>query len=178
MMSNADKWDDFLALLRASAEPWPQDDRDTDEYRQGRALRWFNLFARVARGLLELKPTLRSWVPHVGLFIVPRQMLLLGDPQRRACDACESFGAMVKKSIKHGTCRRRLNRPTSNHKKKLPTGGNLLWKQTFKRGYVEQAFRRMCVRESLLHGEENMPWLQRADYRRLNMGSGQREEGA
>ena len=55
-----------------------------------------------------------SWY-HLGashsslvLFIVPRQMVSLGDPTRRSCDACESFGAMVKKLIKHSTCRRRL----------------------------------------------------------------------
>eukprot|EP00965_Chrysotila_dentata_P123635 4087284-Pleurochrysis_carterae.AAC.1 len=63
---------------------------------------------RVATDLYELKPTLQSWVPHIAVFIVPRQTLLLGDPSRRSCDACESLGAVLKKKIKHLTCRRRI----------------------------------------------------------------------
>ena len=54
-------------------------------------------------------PTLKSWVPHIIMvFIVPRQVLELGDPSRRSCDACESFGARFKKLIKERTCRRTI----------------------------------------------------------------------
>jgi hypothetical protein len=34
----------------------------------------------------------------------------------------------------------------------------------FTRGYIEQAFRRCCAREALLHGEENEPYLSRSDW--------------
>ena len=89
-----------MAALQA---PWPQGDEDTDEYRMNRALETFNLALPVCHDLKELKPTGITWVPHILLFIVPRQMVSLGDPSRRSCDACESFGAMVKKIIKHAT---------------------------------------------------------------------------
>lgn len=48
-------------------------------------------------------------------FIVPQHTLLLAaaDAACRSYDACESFGAMFKKLIKHATCRHRLtNLPT------------------------------------------------------------------
>ena len=44
------------------------------------------------------------------------------------------------------------------------------WKQTFTMGYVQQAFERACVRESLQHGEENAAYQQRADARRKAAG--------
>ena len=108
---------------------------------------------------------MESWVFHIGCFIVPRQMLLLGDPSRRSCDACESFGAMVKKLIKFATCRRRVTSVTSGE----PTREQR-WKNTFTVGYLEQAFTRACVRESLQHGKENEPYQQRADARRTAVG--------
>ena len=37
-------------------------------------------------------------------------------------------------------------------------------------GYCQQAFSRVCVRESLQHGKENAPFLQRADARRTQHG--------
>ena len=48
--------------------------------------------------------------------------------------------------------------------------GDKLWQQTFTRGYVEQCFRRTCVRELLLVSEENAPYLQAADSRLLGLG--------
>ena len=108
MMANAARWDRFLALVAATQAPWPQGEPDSDDYRKGRALELFNLAVPVCHDLKVLKPTGRTWVPHILLFIVPRQMVSLGDPARRSCDACESFGAMVKKLIKHATCRRRI----------------------------------------------------------------------
>ena len=107
-----------------------------------------------------------TWVPHIALFIVSRQMVSLGDPTRRACDACESFGAMVKKSIKHTTCRRHITTETE-HKGK---GRAKTWKQHFSKGYIEEAFARASVRESLQHGPENTPFLQRVDARRTRVG--------
>jgi hypothetical protein len=49
-------------------------------------------------------------------------------------------------------------------------GADRQWVQTFKIGYIEQAFKRTCVRESLQHGEANAAYLQRADARRTMVG--------
>ena len=172
MMQNAARWDNFLALVRSIHVPWPQGEADTTAYREGRAVEAFNLAAKVAHDLMELKPTLLSWVPHVAVFIVPRQMVSLGDPARRACDACESFGAMFKKLIKHSTCRRRVmgDKVTTHNPKATAQASARRWKQTFNRGYIEQAFTRACVRESLQHGAENAPYRQRVDVRRTTTG--------
>eukprot|EP00966_Prymnesium_polylepis_P080492 1864991-Prymnesium_polylepis.1 len=99
-------------------------------------------------------------------------MVELGDPARRACDACESFGAMLKKLIKHSTCRLRVmgDKVTTHNPKATAQASARRWKQTFKRGYIEQAFTRACVRESLQHGEENRPYRQRVDVRRTTTG--------
>ena len=168
MMANAARWDRFLALVRAGSAEWPQGASDTNDYRKSRGLEWFNLMNPVARDIFALKPTMESWVFHIACFIVPFQMLLLGDPSRRSCDACESFGAMVKKVIKHSTCRRRLtNQPTNQTTQEA---SQQAWKKAFTVGFIEQAFRRVCVRESLQHGKENLPFQQRADARRTAVG--------
>lgn len=101
---------------------------------------------------------------HVMVFIVPRQIVPLGNPAR--CDACESFGAVVKKIIRHLTCRRRVT-PGRVYQHR---SGNKLWASTFARRYVKQAFRRVCVRAELLHGEDNVAYLQRVDFRLLETG--------
>ena len=172
MMRNAARWDNFLAVVRSIAVPWPQGEQDSREYREGRAVEAFNLMAKVANDLVELKPTLQSWVPHIAVFIVPRQMVELGDPSRRSCDACESFGAMFKKLIKHSTCRRRIKggEKTTHKPKATAQASRARWQQTFKRGYIQQAFTRACVRESLQHGAENAPYRQRVDVRRTSTG--------
>ena len=81
---------------------------------------------------------------------------------------------MVKKIIKHSTCRRRVKGgssvgPTFAHEHKR-AGTNKKWRQTFTRGYVEQAFRRCSVKEKLLHGEANLPFLQRTDWKLISKG--------
>ena len=171
MMLHAGMWDNYLEWVRTVQEPWAE---DSDEYRQKRALEYFNNSMQCSRDLLTLKPTLQSWVPHISCFVVPRQILWLGDPASRAADACESYGAMVKKIIKHSTCRRRTKGDCSTshgprfahaHKR-----GEKTWHQTFTRGYIQQAFRRCCVRESLLHGEANEPFLQRQDWKLKTRG--------
>eukprot|EP00965_Chrysotila_dentata_P194333 6176313-Pleurochrysis_carterae.AAC.1 len=124
-----------------------------------------------ANSLYTLKPTLAAWVPHVACFVAPRQVLRLGDPTRRACDACESFGAMMKKTIKHLTCRRRVDRNTSTAHRRLNNDGSITrWQQVFKRGYIEQSFTRLCVRNSLRHGQDNKNYMQRADALRQKHG--------
>ena len=114
-----------------------------------------------------------TWVPHILVFIVPRQMVALGDPTRRSCDACESFGAMAKKFIKHATCRRRrvmgAEQTTHGHTASAQATEKR-WKQMFNWGFIQQAFTRLCVRESLQHGADNRPFMQRADAKRKSMG--------
>ena len=62
MMANAQRWDNFIALIESSARAWPQGAEDTDEYRKARAVEYFNLAAVVACDLLELKATMGTWV--------------------------------------------------------------------------------------------------------------------
>ena len=101
----------------------------------------------------------------------PTRAKTLGDPARRSCDACESFGAMFKKLIKHSTVRRRLKGDEMTHKSKATAQVSARrWKQTFNKGYIQQAFTRACVRESLQHGEDNRPYRQRKDVRRTSTG--------
>ena len=146
---NADRWDRFLSWVRDIEVPWEAS--DTDEYRRMRALQYCNGARAVSRDLYDLKPTMESWVPHVACNIVPRQIVALGDPSKRAADACESYGACAKRTIKHLTCRRVIGAGHS-------------------RGYVEQAFRRLTVRSSLIHGADNAPYLQRRDAHLIGVG--------
>jgi hypothetical protein len=147
-VSNAARWDRFLAWVRNIELPWPE---DSDDYRKLRALQYCNGARAAARDLLDLKPTMQSWVPHIACNIVPRQIVELGDPTKRAADACESYGACCKHVIKYLTCRRSI------------THG-------YSRGFIEQAFRRLCVRADLLHGPENESFLLRADHKLLGSG--------
>ena len=208
MMRNAEVWDNFLEYIHLAQEQWAPEDEDTDLYRMQRAVEFFNLGAhgratspscplpapmltsvcaaattgnKVANDIYALKPTLLSWVPHVMCFVVPRQILELGDPSRRSCDACESFGAWLKQAIKYRTCRRRLKREASTHVRKPAEEGTTTsqfgktWKQFFRKGYIQQAFTRGCVSERISHGAANVPYLQRADWQRL-INSGKTEK--
>ena len=162
MMQNAERWDNFLALVAESNRPWASPSEDSDAYREGRAVKAFNLGARVANDIYALNPDLVGWVLHVLVFINPRQFPELGDPQRRACDACESFGSSCKTIIRHLTCRRRSS--TVQKHGHRSADGKKLWAQTFSRGYIQQTFRRLAVRAELIHGEANVRYLQRSDY--------------
>jgi hypothetical protein len=148
IVRNAARWDRFLSWVRDFETPWHV---DTDEYRRARSLSFCNGARACSRDLLELKPTMASWVPHIACYICPRQIVRLGEGSRRSADACEAFGAGCKKTIKHLTCRRRV-------------GGS------WRRGYIEQAFRRLAVRWDLRQGPENAPYMLRADHRLLNTG--------
>ena len=78
-------------------------------------------------------------------------------------------GAMVKKIVKNLTCRRDLSSGAgSNHIGKKKKKG---WQQTFKKDYIQQAFERVAVRETLIHGEENAAYLQREDAALLARGT-------
>ena len=69
---------------------------------------------------------------------------------------------LAKKIIRHLTCRRRHS-AIQQHGHET-ADGQKLWQQTFKRGYIEQTFRRMAVRSELMHGKANQPFFQRSDY--------------
>ena len=163
MIEHAQAWDNFLEWVRLIQTPWAS---DSDEYRKSRAVSWFNCARRCSRDLYTLKPTMLTWVPHIASYIVPRQIVLMGNPSSRSADSCESFGAVVKKVIKHLTCRRHVRPKGSitHHR------GPKAWGQSFTRGYVEQCFRRTAVRSSLLHGEDNVPYLERQHYRLKSHG--------
>ena len=121
----------------------------------------------VSNDLLQLSPKMLTWTPHIAQFIVPRQLFELGDSARRSADACESFGAKMKKTIKHLTCRRSMSRAATEHTSKARRSK---WKQTFTKGYIEQAFSRAVVSEPLKHGDENAPYLLRSDARMTSAG--------
>ena len=192
MMQNAASWDNFIEYVRLCQAPWAAPDDDTDDYRKARAVEFFNAGScapsprppasaewhpasagnKVANDLLRLKPTIQSWVPHVMCFIVPRQILKLGCPSRRSADSCESFGAWLKKNIKHRTCRRHMTtagKAPSEHQRRT-SRGITKWTQHFRKGYMQQVFTRACVAEKLNYGAENEPFLQRADWKRLRSG--------
>jgi hypothetical protein len=127
----------------------------------------------MANDLLELKPTMKTWVPHVMVFIVPRQMVFLWRSGPALVRRLRVLRAMVKKLIKHSTCRRRLTGKQVEHTSAHRTyagSSKRRWKQTFTKGYIEQAFTRTCVREAIHHGGENEPYLQRVDARRAAKG--------
>eukprot|EP00965_Chrysotila_dentata_P210087 6185679-Pleurochrysis_carterae.AAC.1 len=86
-MEHAQMWDNFLAYIEAAERPWASPDEDTDEYRKERAVEFFNLAGVLATDIYTLNTELAGWVLHVLCFIVPRQILTLGDPSRRSCDA-------------------------------------------------------------------------------------------
>eukprot|EP00965_Chrysotila_dentata_P186191 6148444-Pleurochrysis_carterae.AAC.1 len=80
---------------------------------------------------------------------------------------------MLKKVIKHLTCRRRINSSGS-----LRDNGTKQWMQTFRRGYTEQAFRRVCVRANLIHGDINERYLQRSDHQLKTSGKAAKSKAA
>lgn len=124
--------------------------------------------AKVVKNHKELPGAHMSWVEHILLFVVPRQIVELGEPARRACDACESLGARFKKVIKHLTCRRSITADRLACKRRKTGSGTrgikkTDWAQCFTRGYVQQSFNRVCVEEAIRHGEGNVPYLLRED---------------
>eukprot|EP00965_Chrysotila_dentata_P081733 2698262-Pleurochrysis_carterae.AAC.1 len=195
MLEHAAMWDHFLDYVEAAEKPWAEPDLETDVYTARsercnssiwvRASMHAHLLlasqiacthlvhafavssaAVIATDIYTLNTKLADgWVLHVLCFVVTRHTLKLGDPTRRSCDACESFGAMLKKMIKHLTCRRRINKSGS-----LRDNGKKEWLETFRRGYTEQAFRCVCARADLIHGKANVRYMQRTDYRLKNTG--------
>jgi hypothetical protein len=79
---------------------------------------------------------------------------------------------MLEKIIKHSTCRHHLCGEVAYEHgvKATAIAKERRWKQTFKVGYIQQAFTRACVREALRHGPENAQFLQRVDAQRTNTG--------
>lgn len=197
MLQHATYWDHFLAYIDAKSVPWAEGDADTDEYRKQRAVEQFNLgkpppchhlnscsfshphhvlaAVQVAQDWKALKPTVKSWVPHISVFVAPRQILALGCPMNRSADSCESFGARLKKVIKHLTCRRRCRSdaegaPIEHVHKRTVGEDKKVWTQAFTKGYIGTAFTRVCVSAANLYTEESAPYRQREDARVLAIG--------
>ena len=122
-----------------------------------------------------LKPTVKSWVPHIMVFVAPRLVLTLGAPAKRSADACESFGARLKKLIKHLTCRRRcrvdaVGVPEEHIHSSTRDGVKKKWTQALQVGYIQQAFSRACVSVANLYTAESRLFLQREDARQISIG--------
>ena len=66
-------------MVNGLSKPWPQGNADTNDYREGRAVEAFNTTGVCSNDLLELNPAMLTWVPHIGTFIVPQQLVALGD---------------------------------------------------------------------------------------------------
>ena len=148
---HASYWDHFLDMVRETQRPWADEAGDTDDYRKGRAVQAFNFSNVVACDLYALNPELAGWVLHVMCFIVPRQIVPLGNPSRRSCDACESLGAVVKKTIRHLSCRRRITRGEGSVRH---VNGKVV-RVKFTRGYIEQVMRRISVRADHPRGRKH-----------------------
>ena len=181
MMNDAEKWDDFLALIDILQEKWASEADDTQAYREARAVRVFNAgtsttidvlpycsttiicrvkkmrdfllrcncaAVKVVNNHKEFPGAHRSWVEHILLFIVPRQIVELGDPARRSCDACESLGARMKKIIKHLTARNHI-RPGETASQRCATstrtGVTTSWQRIFNVGLLDTLSRRSPV---------------------------------
>ena len=89
---------------------------------------------------------------------------------------CESFGARLKKLIKHLTCRRRCltdnqGAPVDHVHTRTVAGEKKVWTQAFSVGYIKTAFTRACVSSANLYTKENAPYMQRADANLLATGS-------
>ena len=109
------------------------------------------------------------------LFIVSQQILPLGNPANRSADSCESLGARFKKLIKNLTCRRRCRTdaegaPVDHVHTKTRDGKKTAWTQALTKGFLQQAFGRVCVSAANLYGSKNAPYLQRSDARLLSAG--------
>jgi hypothetical protein len=81
---------------------------------------------------------------------------------------------MVKKTIEHSACRRRLkgDQVTTHTSRATELSSARSWRQTFLKGYFEQAFTRACVREAIRHGPDNPPYcsaLMRGGWRKARL---------
>ena len=100
-MQYAGYFEDFLMVVHA-VRPFERDDK---EYREERATELFNAGSKVGRNMVAVRSDFQSSVPHVLTHIVTRQMVMYGDPQRRACDQSEAIGVNIKFDL-HNRCNR------------------------------------------------------------------------
>lgn len=168
VLQDAKSWDCFRALCFAM-RPFTS---DTAQYREQRAVEAFNAAALVMREHKRLNPQSISACPHVALCVVPRQMVVHGDPGRRGTDHSESYGASIKDSI-HRRCLRRKKAFTSAVHCRRDNKGNVVktWTQkALSVSRVMQTFRDQAVRERLLRDEESIPYLLRKHYKLASTG--------
>ncbi|KAL1514466.1 hypothetical protein AB1Y20_003565 [Prymnesium parvum] len=168
ILLDAKAWDSFISLVH-SVRPF---ERDDPPYRQERAVETFNAAASVMEHYKRLHASAQSACPHVALCVLPRQMVEHGDPNRRATDHSESYGASIKDGIHRRCLRRKKAVESVTHRRRDSNG--LIIKSWTQRGLgvsrVMQAFRDMSVRECLLREEESVPYLLRKHYDLATVG--------
>jgi hypothetical protein len=100
------------------------------------------------------------------------QMVVHGDPTRRATDHSESYGASIKDALHRRCLRRRLETAGRVHKSKRRKDANgkpITWKQgPLRVSRVMQVHRDVSVQTQLLWEEASAPYLQRK-HRRVAM---------
>ena len=115
-----------------------------------------------AHDCIQFNPGSESYLYHIGLCILPRQILTDGDPGSRACDVCEAAGAHVKYSLHNLCCKRKVS-GTTKHSKSRDNAECVSWEQSFTVSRVVQTFRRMVMRRKLIDDPTYAHLLQRQD---------------
>ena len=125
ILEAAKAWDAYSKLVY-EMRPFDVDKADSLEYREERAVSYFNASVAVKRWLKRFGVAADSWVSHVSMCVTPRQIMADGDQMRRAADAAEAFGAMIKYSLHNLCCRRGLAKATTTHHKVRTSFSRLL----------------------------------------------------
>ena len=128
ILEAAKAWDAYSKLVY-EMRPFDVDKADSLEYREERAVAYFNASVAVKRWLKRFGVATDSWMGHVSMCVTPRQIMADGAQKRRAADAAEAFGAMIKYSLHNLCCRRGLAKATTTHHKvrvSLPASSDAL----------------------------------------------------
>ena len=113
----------------------------------------------------ELPGAHRSWVEHISYCSCYRGRLSRSATHAGALVMHVShLGLASRKLSSISTCRRNLQ------PKQTRAQADAAWRSSFTVGWVEQAFKRIVVEESLQHGEENREYMLREDARLRKQG--------
>jgi hypothetical protein len=153
--------DDFSALVYA-VRPFERDDK---AFREERALELFNAGSKCGRNMVSVRENFDSAVPHVLTSVVTRQMVLDGDPNRRATDQSEAIGVTIKFDLHNRCNRQRLKRDPSKAKRRNSKGEIVKeWKQKLTISRIMQVFKKSVLREALRRDPDSAKYLQRKDF--------------
>ena len=131
----AKAWDRYFELVDYESRVFEE---DSDKYREQRMVSYFNAEVATKRDLILLGVGDKSFGSHIGMCVVPRQILTDGDPGRRGCNVNEAFGAKCKDVIHNQVCRRKVCTGKKEHKRMKDDGSIQTWEQTFKFGRIAQ----------------------------------------